>query len=235
MSYGFQVLNAAGELIVSDALLGQHFLGRAELQESGTRNGLAPWQRWRISGHAGQPVLPFLRTSGGWVAVDCVASAGGALWDIYTIGTASEVLCFSGLPSVPPTDAYGVQVLQPGGAVSFDSSRKPLNIRWATDVAPGQTATGMAGVSYSVPSLSQPAWFCPTAGVRRTYTWGTLSDAYVEAVLTARVSGTTLSFATPSIYTQIINHSYEPEPAAPDVYEDEFAPGFIAVIDGAHY
>lgn len=235
MSYGLNIFNSAGELIASDSLAVNHFLGRATYITGGTR-GNAQWQQWRIAGHAGRRPIAFLRTNGSlFAAVDAVKDVGGGTWDIYVLGTATEVLCFSTLPALSAAEPWGLQILDAAGQVTFDVGRKPLNIRWLSTFGPGFFASDVASQTFTVPSLSQPAFFFPTGGVQRVYTWGTFNDTYVESVLTARVSGTAFTFSNPSVFIQNFPHPGEPEPPAPEVLEDNLAPTVVAVIDGAHY
>jgi hypothetical protein len=176
--------------------------------------------------------LPFIRSSG-YACVDAVVDAGAGNWDVYTIGTATEVLCFSALPSISPAEPWGMQILGPTGAVAFDTSRKPLGVAWITNVA--GVASGYAGAAFTIPALSQPAYFLPSNGINRVQQWGSFSDTYTESVLSAQISGTSLQLNYLGIFISTVSHAFEPDPLAPDVLEDVMAPTIVAVIEGSYY
>ncbi len=144
MTWGFEAINNAGQVLVSSETRNLHFVGKATLdriiKQFDGYGGLRHYA-FRIACNV-TPVPFFSMPTADYYAVAAVRSVGPNLWEIEVIrsgtsGTAPEVYVFSDPRGATARDTnYGMLVMRDDGTPSFDSRLNPLTVTGGISVAP---------------------------------------------------------------------------------------------------
>lgn len=138
MSYGLNIQDANGRLLVSESAPALHFLGTAAFHGVGSGEE-ATIGRFRIDSPYGTPMF-FVKSldSAHYVGVRTVTAIGGNTYEakVWSTGEGGSsyygawrqptVLAFGPLGPVAPASPYGFRVLGPTGNVHFDPEKGPL-------------------------------------------------------------------------------------------------------------
>lgn len=244
MTFGLQIFNPNnGKLVVSESYPAYHYRGNASFQAtaaSGSGGGytwLSNQHRYTISlDTAGLTILPFVvNASNQYSCIDAVVDNGEGNYTVYVrSGTQpTRVLIFSTLGSLSPAESFGLEVMTAEGTRFFDSNRKPMYLRNVRAI----TGAGFGSVgSSTVLSVTTPAIFCGNIGVERYTNYTSIDTTYYEFVLAARVSGTSLQFASLGVsYKATINSPPLVDIPSPEYYQDQLSQGIVAMLDANIY
>jgi hypothetical protein len=137
MSHGFLATNNSGQVLVSSDTRNLHFLGKYSsptlVKQTDSYGGL---RHLRYSFSCPVTPVPFytMPTASAYYAIARIANTTGSTWevDIITSSTSSnypQLYVFVDPRGITSTEAYGMQVFQSDGSVSFDSRSRPLAVQ----------------------------------------------------------------------------------------------------------
>lgn len=156
MSYGFNVIDAAGRLMVDEKAGALHYIGQATYV--GT-DGNASFLNFDINSPGGAP-LPFIEVTPGagqQVSITNVYNVSGSTWRVTAIAMVdSKIHCFAPLAvGSVAVGAWGLQVFDAAGNVKYDTTRKPLAITQSASFPAGSgTVSAGAATDAGAQSLS---------------------------------------------------------------------------------
>jgi hypothetical protein len=161
MSYGLEVTNGSGQVLISSEFKNLHFVQKSttpdyvDINSNGLFGG-AKVMRYRVS--VNETPVPFFHVPvGSSCAVTAVRSVSAGVWDIevLTDGVNPEIYVFATTAVVASGDTHGVQVFNSSNEVTFDSRSAPLLVTGLLSIGqPSQPSSSYSSSGLSSDSCS---------------------------------------------------------------------------------